>query len=203
MLRETTRDLAARTIVGALFVLLSINLLANFMRTGHITGLLLLVSESLIVVLTVIRRRAQLIDRSSAAAITTTLSVFGPPLLRAGQVPGLLPDVVTAIVSAIGLLIVIGGKITLGRSFGIVPANRGVVARGPYLLVRHPIYLGYLITHVAFLIAEPSPFNIAIVIIADTALIVRALIEERVLSHDAEYQTYCQRVAWHLVPGVF
>jgi protein-S-isoprenylcysteine O-methyltransferase Ste14 len=203
MFRETTRDLAARTLVGALFVLLSINLLANFMRTGHITGLLLLVSESLIVVLTVIRRRAQIVDRSSAAAITTTLSVVGPPLLRAGQVDGLAPDVVTAIVSAIGLLIVIGGKITLGRSFGIVPANRGVVTRGPYLLVRHPIYLGYLLTHVAFVIAQPTPLNIAIVLIADTALILRALIEERVLSHDAEYQTYCQRVAWHLVPGVF
>jgi len=203
MLRETTRDLAARTIVGSLFVLLSINLLNDFMRTGHITGLLLLVSEALIVVLTVIRRRAQIIDRSTAAVITTVLSLAGPPLFRTGDVPGLLPDMVTAIVSAIGLLIVIGGKMTLGRSFGIVPANRGVVARGPYMLVRHPIYLGYLITHVAFVIAQPTPRNIAIVVIADTALILRALIEERVLSHDAEYQTYCQRVAWHLVPGVF
>jgi protein-S-isoprenylcysteine O-methyltransferase Ste14 len=203
MLRETARDLAARALVGGLFVMLSINLLADFMRTGHITGLLLLVSESLIVVLTVIRRRARIIDRSTAAAITTTLSIAGPPLLRAGQVPGLVPDVVTAIASAIGLLIVIGGKMTLGRSFGIVPANRGVVASGPYLLVRHPIYLGYLITHVAFVIAQPTPLNIAIVAVADTALILRALIEERVLSNDAAYQTYCQRVAWHLVPGVF
>jgi protein-S-isoprenylcysteine O-methyltransferase Ste14 len=203
MLRETTRDLAARALVGGLFVLLSCNLLADFMRTGHVTGLLLIVSESLIVVLTVIRRPAQIIDRSTATAITTTLSIAGPPLLRAADVPGLLPDVVTAIVSAIGLMIVIGGKMTLGRSFGIVPANRGIVARGPYMLVRHPIYLGYLITHVAFVIAQPTPLNIAIVVIADTALIARALIEERVLSADAEYQSYCRRVVWHLVPGMF
>src|SRR5262245_2978156 len=203
MLREATRDLAARALVGGLFVMLSINLLADFVRTGHITGLLLLVSESLIVVLTVIRRRAQIVDRSSAAAIATTMSIVGPPLLRAGQAPGLMPDTMTAVMSAIGLLIVIGGKMTLGRSFGIVPANRGVVARGPYLFVRHPIYLGYVITHLAFVIAQPSPFNIAVVVVADTALIVRALIGERVLSSDVEYQTYCRRVAWHLVPGVF
>ena len=49
-------------------------------------------------------------------------------------------------VSAIGLAVVIVGKMTLGRSFGVVPANRGVVVGGPYRLVRHPIYTGYLIT---------------------------------------------------------
>jgi len=203
MLREATRDLAARALVASLFALLSVNLLADFLRTGHITGLLLLVSEALIVILTVVRRRAQIIDRSTAAAVTTTLSIVGPPLLRAGQTPGLLPDVVTAIVSAVGLLLVIGGKMTLGRSFGIAPANRGVVARGPYTIVRHPIYAGYLITHVAFLVAQPTPLNLLIVAVADTALIARALIEERVLSTDVQYRTYCQRVAWHLVPGVF
>ena len=41
------------------------------------------------------------------------------------------------------------------------------------------------------------------VLVADTALIVRALMEERVLSSDASYRQYCQRVGWHLVPGVF
>ena len=203
MFRESTRDLAARALVGALFALLSMNLLADFMRTGHVTGLLLLVSEALIVILTVIRRRARIIDRSTAAAVTTTLSIVGPPLLRAGETPGLLPDAATAILSAIGLLLVIGGKMTLGRSFGIAPANRGVVARGPYTFVRHPIYAGYLITHVAFLVAQPTVLNLVIVAVADTALIARALIEERVLSLDVEYRTYCQRVAWHLVPGVF
>jgi len=44
-------DLVARVTVGALFTLLSLNLLGDFMRTGHVTGLLLLVGESLVVVL--------------------------------------------------------------------------------------------------------------------------------------------------------
>jgi protein-S-isoprenylcysteine O-methyltransferase Ste14 len=75
--------------------------------------------------------------------------------------------------------------------------------RGPYNLVRHPIYAGYLITHLAFLAQYPTVWNISILLIADTALVVRALMEERVLSADAAYQGYCQRVSWHLVPGVF
>jgi len=52
---------------------------------------------------------------------------------------------VTALLSAIGLVLVVLGKMTLGRSFGVVPANRGVVVRGPYALVRHPIYTGLLV----------------------------------------------------------
>jgi protein-S-isoprenylcysteine O-methyltransferase Ste14 len=203
MSRSRLSEFTARATVGALFALLSVNLLAEFVKTGHITGLLLLVSEALVVILTLVRRPAQLVDRSLIAAVMTTVSVAAPPMLRASDASSLAPDIVTALASAVGVLLVIVGKLTLGRSFGLVPANRGVVARGPYNVVRHPIYAGYLITHVAFLAAYPGPWNVAIVLIGDSALIVRALMEERVLATDVAYQAYCRRVGWHLVPGVF
>jgi len=200
---ERVRDLIARACIVVLFTLLSINLLGDFMRTGRVTGLLLLAGEALVVILTVVRRRARLVDRSFAAAVVTTVSLAGPPLLRASDVTPLAPDSLTAIVSAAGLIIVIIGKMTLGRSFGVAPANRGVVVRGPYSFVRHPIYTGYMITHAGFLFANPVPWNIGVILIADAALVVRALMEERVLKADVEYQGYCQRVGWHLLPGVF
>lgn len=201
--REKFRDLLARVLVGVLFLLLSINLLQEFLRTGHLTGLLMLTSEALVVVLTVMRRRAKAVDRSVAAAIVTIISVAGPPLVRASEAGALLPDVATAVLSFAGLCLVIAGKVVLGRSFGLVPANRGVVASGPYLLVRHPIYSGYLITHIGFLLAHPSVWNIVLLGVADAALIVRALYEERILVRDERYREYCSRVGWHLVPGVF
>ena len=40
-------DLVARVVVIVLFSLMSANLFADFVRTGHVTGLLLLASESL------------------------------------------------------------------------------------------------------------------------------------------------------------
>jgi protein-S-isoprenylcysteine O-methyltransferase Ste14 len=200
---EIVRDLAARAFVGALFVMLSANLMADFLRTGRVTGLLFVGSEALVVVLTIVRRRARQVDRSVLAAVLTTISLVGPPLLRPSDAPALAPDALTAIVSAIGLMVVIAGKLTLGRSFGIVPANRGVVARGPYNVVRHPIYAGYLVTHAAALVAYPSVANVTILLMADVALVLRALLEERVLYADVAYQRYCQRVTWHLVPGVF
>jgi len=201
--REGLTDLLARAMVVSLFTLLSINLLGDFMRTGRVTGLMLLTGESLVVVLTIVRRRARFVDRSVAAALLTTVSLVGPPLVRATEAAPLTNDTATAILSALGLGLVVVGKIALGRSFGLVPANRGVVIRGPYTLVRHPIYTGYLITHIAFLMAYPTPWNAGVFLLADVALVLRALMEERVLSADSEYQQYCRRVAWHLVPGVF
>jgi protein-S-isoprenylcysteine O-methyltransferase Ste14 len=201
--RELVGDLLARVFVGTLFALLSVNFWADFVRTGRLTGLLFLASEALVVVFTILRRRARTVDRSIPTAALTMISLLGPPLLRAGEGLGLVPDAVTAGVTAIGMVIAILAKVTIGRSFGIAPANRGIVVKGPYNLVRHPIYAGYLLTHAAALVAYPTVWNVCILAAADTALILRALAEERVLSTDREYQAYCGRVAWHLVPGVF
>lgn len=201
--REVGSDWAARVAVGALFAMLSVNLLADFAHTHRLTGLWLLVSESLVVVLTLLRRRTRIVDRSVVAAIVTTVSLVGPALLRTAESSGIVPDVFTAFVSSVGLLIVIAGKITLGRSFGIAAANRGVVIAGPYAIVRHPIYAGYVLTHLAFACAHATIWNVAVLAVTDVALVLRALHEERLLKADDSYQAYCGRVGWHLVPGVF
>ena len=201
--RSGIADFSAKATVAVLFALLSTNLLQEFLRTGHVTGLLLLASESLVVILTVARRRAAVIDSSAKAATVTLVSLVGPWLLRTGDADALAPDLFTTMVSATGLAMVVASKIALGRSFGLVPANRGVVVRGPYGFVRHPIYLGYLVSHVAFFFAHPTVWNAAVIVVGDGTLIVRALMEERVLQHDAAYAAYCRRVSWHLMPGVF
>ena len=51
--------------------------------------------------------------------------------------------------------------------------------------------------------AHPAAWNVSLILIGDIALILRALVEERVLKADVAYQHYCRRVGWHIVPGVF
>jgi protein-S-isoprenylcysteine O-methyltransferase Ste14 len=69
--------------------------------------------------------------------------------------------------------------------------------------VRHPIYLGYVVTHVAFVAANPTLWNLVLLSASDVALMARAVCEERTLARDAEYRQYQQVVRWRVLPGVF
>lgn len=196
-------DAGARMIVVALFTIMAMRIGADFLQTGRFTGLLMLASETLVVVFTVFRRSAAAVDRSLHARILTTVSLMGPPLVRPSLVPALAPGLVTVALSACGLLIVIAGKLSLGRSFGLMPANRGIVSTGLYRLVRHPIYTGYLVSHLAFVLANPTQWNLLLLVTADVALLGRAVREEATLARDEAYRKYQQCVRWRVVPGLF
>jgi protein-S-isoprenylcysteine O-methyltransferase Ste14 len=200
--REQATEFCARAAIGGLFAVLATRIGAEFLKTGHLTGLLLLVSELLVVVLTVFRRRAHVVDRSWHARVVAGASIVLVPLIRPTGDP-LAPDLATAGVSMVGLGIIITGKATLGRSFGLMPAHRGLVCTGIYGLIRHPIYLGYLLSHVAFLAAHPSPSNLLLLFVSDGSLLLRAVYEERTLGLDPNYVSYMERVRWRVVPGVF
>ena len=196
-------DRGARILVIALFSFMAVRIGADFLATGRLTGLLMLASEALVVVFTVLRRAPATVDRSLRARALTALSLLGPPLVKPSLLPPIAPEVITVGLSALVLLVVIGGKMSLGRSFGLIPANRGIVSTGLYRLVRHPIYLGYLITHVAFVAANPTMWNLALLVTADIALMARAVCEERTLARDEAYRQYQTRVRWRVVPGMF
>jgi protein-S-isoprenylcysteine O-methyltransferase Ste14 len=104
---------------------------------------------------------------------------------------------------AAGLLLSAWAKLALNRRFGAVPANRGVQAHGPYSIVRHPIYLGYLITHTGFLISTPSLWNALVYAFAWLFQIVRIFKEEQFLGKDNAYRAYTVRVRHRMLPGVF
>ena len=195
-------DTAVRVAVGALFLMLAQRLAAEFLRTGHVTGLLLLTSELLVVILMVIRRPAAAVDRTWPARLITAASMTGPPLLRTVSTSP-MADGWSAAISGFGLLLIVLGKLSLGRSFGLVPANRGVVSSGLYRFVRHPIYAGYLVTHVGFCLAHPAWWNVLLLGASDAALLARSWYEERTLGTDPAYAAYRACVRWRIAPGLF
>ena len=102
-----------------------------------------------------------------------------------------------------GFAIQMSAKFTLRRSFGVVPANRGVKVGGPYRFVRHPMYAGYLMTQVGFLLAHPTLWNASIYAATFAFQPGRILAEERLLSRDTGYREFAALVPSRLVPGIF
>ena len=102
-----------------------------------------------------------------------------------------------------GLAVCIISLLVLGRSFGFVAADRGLVTHGPYAVVRHPVYASYLLIQSGYLLQSISLRNVLVMVLASGCNIGRALVEERLLTGSSEYGAYRCRVRWRLVPGLW
>jgi len=92
---------------------------------------------------------------------------------------------------------------TIGRLFGIRPALRGLATRGPYALVRHPIYLSYVIGDIGYNLQEWNLGTALIVIAGWLSLIYRIHAEERILAQDPAWSTSAGSVRYRLLPGLW
>jgi protein-S-isoprenylcysteine O-methyltransferase Ste14 len=93
--------------------------------------------------------------------------------------------------------------LALGRSFGVRPALRGLVMRGPYRIIRHPMYLSYIIGDVGYNLQEWNYGTALLVAAGWVSLIYRIYAEERMLSQDDRWSQYVALVSYRLVPGVW
>ena len=93
--------------------------------------------------------------------------------------------------------------VSLGKSFGLRPALRGLATKGPYRLVRHPMYLAYFVGDIGYQLDEWNFGTLALVLVGWASLIYRIRAEERILSRDAGWRTYASMVSCRLVPGVW
>lgn len=175
-------------------------------RAGHtvvIGDLMLLITESMMVCLVLLRRSAkQLSLRPTDWALAfsaTCLSLLARPYPGAPH----FWDTFAIVMTICGLTMQLYAKLTLGRSFGLVAANRGICSSGPYRLVRHPIYFGYAMLHFGFFLLNPTFWNLCIFCALYTVKIPRILAEERLLSQDPDYRNYMSVVRYRLIPGLF
>lgn len=103
----------------------------------------------------------------------------------------------------VGGIVALAGVMSLGRSFGITPANRGIRQSGMYAYVRHPIYASYIPIHLGLISAYPSWWNIGLASLFFLTFVIRIYWEEQTLMNDPEYVAYAQRVPYRLLPFVF
>jgi protein-S-isoprenylcysteine O-methyltransferase Ste14 len=197
------RDIIERTALTALVGSLVWRIFAAILAGQQSwVSALLLVGELLVIFFVVFGRRAS----ESSTSTREWLIAFGgtaAPLMVAPGGTQIAPTGVIAALFLIGITLQVAAKLNLNRSFGIVPANRGVVTTGFYGIVRHPVYASYLIGHVAFLLLNPTPWNACVYATALALQIARMGAEEGLLSRDPAYAAYRESVRYRLVPGVY
>ena len=119
------------------------------------------------------------------------------------QMPSrLAADVLLPLCTAV-LALRVYSVLSLGRSFGVRAANRGIVVSGAYRVVRHPIYAAYLASSVLQCSLHATAWNVAVVACSCGVHVWRIRCEEELLTRSAEYRGYMAKVRWRLVPGLY
>ena len=152
------------------------------------------------------RRAPRAQDHSGRSAIAVIVSYAYPygqivylgwrPGEPVSQTAGLVLVTIAAVLSLAGLL-------SLGTSFGVRPALRTLVARGPYQFVRHPIYAAYVLSDIGYNLQEWNLGTLLLTFAGWTSLFYRIDAEERVLSRDESWLRYVRTVPSRLIPGVW
>ena len=181
-------------------------ILIRLTPTFTLTDWIYVCSNLLVLALALTRRPAQETDRSLAAgaAVIVSYTYTYAQVALLHWLPG------REAWPAAGLVLVISGAcmslaslLSLGRSFGVRPALRGLATRGPYRVVRHPLYLAYVLADIGYNLQEWNFATFTLVAAGWASMIYRIGAEERVLSYDAAWSDYARRVRYRLLPGIW
>lgn len=196
-------DLFEKIVVVLLLGGLAMRLVPNALATGHYQNWLLLVAESCVVVFVLLRHPTTNISRRPMDWILGFCGTFTGLLMAPSSDSPLVPLALCSFVMMLGIYLQLAAKFTLRRSFGVIAANRGVKASGPYRFVRHPMYAGYALTHIGFLLSGPTLWNILVCGLTLGLNVGRIVAEERMLLNDPAYQALSTKVRYRLFPYVF
>lgn len=196
-------DACERAVVSAIFVHFAWLMLSQGLQKASLLAVLLVISEAFPFVLILLRTKSETLSQRPTDWLLGITGTTLPLLVRPAVVAPLVAPGICFALMLLGIATQLAAKAVLGRNFGIVAANRGVVTLGPYRFIRHPMYLGYSITHISFLLSMPSAATAMLYATTLGVQVMRILREEQVLMRDAAYRTFADRVRFRLLPGVF
>jgi protein-S-isoprenylcysteine O-methyltransferase Ste14 len=103
------------------------------------------------------------------------------------------------------LALVLRENAFLSRVVEIRPeAGHRVVTTGPYAVVRHPMYAGYIVWLLATPVALGSVAALVPAALIAAGMVVRTVLEDRTLHAELPgYPEYASKVRWRLLPHVF
>lgn len=196
-------DGVERALVAALYGWLMVRVWTAYLAQGGFVNLLLLCAEGVVVLLVLIRRPTTIVSLQPGDWLLASGATLAPLLVQPVAGKAFLPPALAVLMMLAGSAVQVAAKVALGRSFGCIPAHRGLKVSGPYRCVRHPMYAGYLLTHAAYLLMNLSVWNAAVYLCCYACQAPRLLAEERLLARDPQYRQYMALVRHRLIPGVF
>jgi protein-S-isoprenylcysteine O-methyltransferase Ste14 len=174
-----------------------------YLQSHRLIGAVFFLEQAWFVALFLIRRPPQVVSDRAGAWLLAAAGTFGGLLLRPqGAHPGWGVQAGLGL-QLLGLALAVASLAALGRSFGFVAADRGLVTRGPYAVVRHPVYAAYMLIQCGYVLQAVSVRNIAVLAVATGCNAGRAICEERVLAERSDYAAYRKPVRRRLLPGVW
>jgi protein-S-isoprenylcysteine O-methyltransferase Ste14 len=177
--------------------------LQAYLQTHRLIGIAFFAEQMVVVVAYLVRHRARIVTHRWGDWFLAFGGTFVPVLLRPNGAHlqwGLHTGLAFQL---LGLAISMLSFLALGRSFGFAAADRGLVRRGPYSLVRHPIYASYVLLQGGYLLQSISVRNAIVVVVATAFNVGRVVAEERVLATNPEHAAYCEKVRWRMLPGIW
>ena len=178
----------------------AIEVFQKYQITNNIVLLLLLLSESITILLVISAKFTNTRDFSPLVIIATIAGTFYFFAISLDNGIPIISNNISAAILCFGISWQLYAKIYLGRSFGLLPACRSIVDTGPYKLGRHPIYFGYFIGHMAFLLNNFSWWNVEVLTLLYLFQFLRMHYEERVLSKNEQYREYKKKVRYRFIP---
>ena len=177
--------------------------LQYYSRTHSLIGAIFLFEELWVVVAYLVRRPARVVSQRPLDWLLAFGGTFGGVLLRPAGAHPHWGVVAGFDLQLIGLVLCVASFAALGRSFGFAAADRGLKQRGPYSVIRHPIYASYFFLLIGYLLQSLSWQNALVVAFVCSCNVGRALVEERLLASSGDYDKYRSTVRWRLLPGVW
>jgi protein-S-isoprenylcysteine O-methyltransferase Ste14 len=157
----------------------------------------------LLLILVVVRTKHKAIDRNFFHQAVAMVAFFSGLAFFGEKTDDATLLLAARIVTSLALILGILTQLNLGRSFGILIAQRRIKTNFLYSLIRHPMYFTDILLKVGLLLKMPSWPNTAVLLFGVACYVYRAILEERFLAQNPDYCDYMKRVKHRFLPGIF
>ena len=173
----------------------------SFIAEPRLSVFLIVLMETIAAVFLIIRRDPDETRHTWQTWTTTTCGTLAPTLFRP---TGAAADLLLGdILQVGGFTLQVIALLYLSRSFGLLPAYRGIKSSGLYAWVRHPLYTAYVISFMGYWINNQSFANAAVAVLGAAFLVMRIYCEEALLLKYAKYRRYARCTRWRLIPAIW